>query len=118
MKILMVHNRYQQAGGEDKIALDEQALLAKNGHDVHLLLVDNRDLADGVFTKIKIALSTAYSKVGREKLRKEIQTFQPAVVHIHNFFPQLSPSVYDACAEENIPVVQTLHNYRLICPGA
>ena len=52
--------------------------------------------------------------IARDKLRR----FQPDVVHVHNFFPQISPSIYDACLDENVPVIQTLHNYRLICPGA
>ncbi len=118
MKILIAHNLYQQAGGEDNIVEAEQALLSKHGHDVHLLLIDNRDLGNGFFIKIQTAFTTAYSKRGREKVRMALRSFHPDIVHIHNFFPQLSPSVYDACADEGVAIVQTLHNYRLICPGA
>lgn len=118
MRILIAHNRYQQAGGEDTVVEAEGALLSQHGHDVDLLLVDNRDLADGILTQIKTAFNATYSRLGRAKLREAIKTFRPDIVHVHNFFPQLSPSIYDACADEGIPVVQTLHNYRLICPGA
>lgn len=118
MRILIVHNRYQQAGGEDSVVKAEQDLFADHGHDVNLFLVDNKDLPGGLIGKIKTALNTTYSCSGRTKLRQAICAFQPDIVHVHNFFPQLSPSVYDACADEDRPVVQTLHNYRLICPGA
>ncbi len=118
MRILIAHNRYQQAGGEDTVVEAERALLSQHGHDVDLLLVDNRDLPDGILTQIQTAFTATYSRNGRAKLRKAIRIFGPDIVHVHNFFPQLSPSIYDACADEGIPVVQTLHNYRLICPGA
>ena len=118
MRILIAHNRYQQAGGEDNVVEAERALLSQHGHDVELLLVDNRDLADGILTQIKTAFTATYSRIGREKLREAISIFRPDIVHVHNFFPQLSPSIYDACADEGVAVVQTLHNYRLICPGA
>ncbi len=118
MKILIAHNRYLQAGGEDTVVESEQALLSQYGHNVDRLLVDNRDLTDGVIAQFKTALTTTYSLSGRERIRGAIQAFRPDIVHVHNFFPQLSPSIFDACADEGIPIVQTLHNYRLICPGA
>lgn len=118
MKILIAHNRYQQAGGEDRVVQAEQALLSDHGHEVNLLLVDNRDLVGGVITQIKTAFTTTYSRSGRAKVQEALDIFHPDIVHVHNFFPQLSPSIYDACADEGIAVVQTLHNYRLICPGA
>ena len=118
MKILTVHNRYQQAGGEDNVVAAETKLLADHGHKVELWNVDNKDLPGGITGKINTALSTSYSSASRALARKKIQSFKPDIVHVHNFFPQISPSIYDACLDENIPVIQTLHNYRLICPGA
>jgi len=118
MKILFVHNRYQQAGGEDNVIAAEVKLLAEHGHDVELWGVDNKDLPSGISGKIKTALATSYSSASRAIARDKLQRFKPDVVHVHNFFPQISPSIYDACLDEDIPVVQTLHNYRLICPGA
>ena len=118
MKILIVHNCYQQAGGEETVVDAERTLLSQHGHHVDQLLVDNKDLPDGLIGQLKTALNTTYSSAGRNKIRMAIQAFQPDIVHVHNFFPQLSPSIYDACADEGLPVVQTLHNYRLICPGA
>ncbi len=118
MKILFVHNRYQQAGGEDNVVAAEAKLLADNGHEVECWSVDNRNLPAGLSGKINTALTTNYSPASRAIARDKLRRFKPDVMHVHNFFPQISPSIYDACLDEAVPVVQTLHNYRLICPGA
>jgi glycosyltransferase involved in cell wall biosynthesis len=118
MKILIVHNRYQQAGGEDNVVAAEAKLLADHGHEVELWNADNKDLPGGLSGKIKTAISTTYSSASKAIARDKLQSFKPDVVHVHNFFPQISPSIYDACLDKGVPVVQTLHNYRLICPGA
>jgi len=118
MKILFVHNCYQQAGGEDNVVAAEVKLLAEHGHDVDLWSVENKDLPSGISGRIKTALATSYSPASRAIARDKLRRFKPDVVHVHNFFPQISPSIYDACLDEGVPVVQTLHNYRLICPGA
>ncbi len=72
----------------------------------------------GTKEKLIAAWRVVYSDRVRLELRAHLQSFCPDVVHVHNFFPLLTPSVYDACIEKNIPVVQTLHNYRIICPNA
>ncbi|MGZ4959257.1 MAG: glycosyltransferase [Methylomonas sp.] len=118
MKILFVHNYYQHGGGEDNVMAAESRLLAERGHDVELWSVDNKDLSPGLTGKIKTAFSANYSAVSRAVARDKLRRFKPDVVHVHNFFPQISPSIFDACRDERVPVVQTLHNYRLICPGA
>lgn len=118
MKILFVHNRYQQAGGEDSVVAAEAKLLADHGQGVELWSVDNKELATGLTGNIKTALATPYSLASRAIAFDKLRRFRPDVVHVHNFFPQISPSIYDACLDAGVPVVQTLHNYRLICPGA
>jgi len=118
MKILLVHNRYQHAGGEDSVVAAEAKLLTQHDHEVESWSVDNKDLPGGLSGKIKIALTTGYSQASKTIALEKLRHFRPEVVHVHNFFPQISPSIYDACAEMQVPVVQTLHNYRLICPGA
>lgn len=117
MKILILHNRYQIPGGEEGVVQAEKALLEANGHQVALMEVTN-DSITGLWGKLQAAASVVYSPTARQWVRQAIARFQPDIVHIHNFFPLLSPSVYDACREQGIPVVQTLHNYRLICPRA
>ncbi|MGE0407216.1 MAG: glycosyltransferase [Candidatus Korobacteraceae bacterium] len=75
---------------------------------------------DGInrWNVLTIAVKSIYAPSSRRSLEQEIGSFQPDVVHVHNFFPRLSPSIYFACQAVGVPVVQTLHNYRLICPGA
>ncbi len=116
MKILIVHNYYQLPGGEDDVVANEKALLASHGHDVRIHACRNDDI-QSVRDKIEIAWHSTYSTGARERIATEIRDFAPDIVHVHNYFPLLSPSIYDACVEAGVPVVQMLHNYRLICPG-
>ncbi len=117
MKILILHNRYQQAGGEDVAAGAEHDLLLRYGHEVRLVEADNAEIG-GCYSQIKTAIEAIYSPGARRRVALEIATFRPDVVHVHNFFPLLSPAVYYACRDAGVPVVQTLHNYRLVCPSA
>jgi len=117
MKILLLHNSYHFRGGEDIAVEQEHALLREHGHDVRLLLEHN-DSFSGVAGAVSAAFSAVYSARSRRRVAEELRAFRPDVVHVHNFFPLLSPSVYLACREAGVPVLQTLHNYRLICPGA
>ncbi|MEE8528448.1 MAG: glycosyltransferase, partial [Gammaproteobacteria bacterium] len=117
MRILQVHNAYQQAGGEDAVVEQEGALLAGRGHDVRLWSVSNDEIG-GAWAKLRTAWQVPYSQGARRQLGRVIADFAPDVVHVHNFFPLITPSVYDACRDAGVPVVQTLHNYRTICAGA
>jgi glycosyltransferase involved in cell wall biosynthesis len=117
MKVLIVHNRYRQAGGEETVVANEHALLERHGFETRLWYVTN-DIIAGAWDQIMVAVRTAYSHPAREDAARVIAEFEPEVVHVHNFFPLLSPSVYDACRAAGVAVVQTLHNYRTICPGA
>lgn len=117
MRVLQVHNRYQQPGGEDVVVQAEHELLQNHGHDVDLLEADNAEIV-GLAGQVKAALGTIYSPATKSLVAARIASFQPDVVHVHNFFPLLSPSIYYACRDVGVPVVQTLHNYRLICPNA
>jgi len=117
MRILFVHNYYQQAGGEDQVFLAEQDLMRKFGHDVHEYTVRN-DTIQSCQSKIKIAISLKYSNDSKKTFADILLKTIPDIVHCHNFFPLLTPSIFDACKEINIPTVLTLHNYRIICPSA
>lgn len=114
MRVLIVHNRYQQAGGEDAVVANEQALLESHGYQTRLWCVTN-DMIAGTWGTISVAVRTSYSRPARDKLARIIAEFAPVVVHVHNFFPLLSPSIYDACRAAGVVIVQTLHNYRTIC---
>lgn len=116
MRILVAHNYYQQAGGEDQVFKAEIALLRQYGHDVYVFTAHN-DRMDGL-NKLKQAQVTLWSRRSQSELSTVIRKFQPDIAHFHNTFMVMSPSVYSACAKAGVPVVQTLHNYRLICPAA
>ena len=117
MKIMVCHNSYQQLGGEDSVVAAEIALLKSYDHNVYIYTVTNDEI-DGAFKKIKTGLNAAYSKTSKDKFSQVLLKFKPDIVHFHNIFPLMTPSVYDACAEHGIAVVQTLHNYRNICSAA
>lgn len=117
MRILIFHNTYQQAGGEDMVVANEERLLRKHGNEVHVRIVSN-DSIQGLWSKLTTAWRTSYSRWGQSEAMRKINETNPDIVHVHNFFPLLTPSIYDACLEAKVPVVQTLHNYRTICAGA
>jgi glycosyltransferase involved in cell wall biosynthesis len=117
LRVLLLHNRYKQPGGEDVVVRAEGELLRGNGHEVALLEVDNAEIS-GLVGRVKAAMATIYSPDAKARVAARIASFRPDIVHVHNFFPLLSPSIYYACGEAGIPVVQTLHNYRLICSNA
>lgn len=116
MKILIVHNYYQQAGGEDVVFAAETQMLQNNGHTV-ITYTQHND-AVGQMHPLKVAAGTIWSRTAYRQVRDIIQQQQPDIAHFHNTFMRISPSVYYACKREGVPVVQTLHNYRLLCPAA
>ena len=117
MKILLIHNRYKIAGGEDSVFNNESDLLEKYGHDVHLFTVTNYEI-NSALTKIFTLINLLFSFSQYRKLKKILRKIRPDVVHVHNYFPLLSPSIFYACKSLNIAVVHTLHNYRSVCPTA
>jgi glycosyltransferase involved in cell wall biosynthesis len=115
MRILVIHNRYQQAGGEDAIVRQETDLLRRYGHSVELLLFDNEEFSSSLGKKIRGAVLSINNPTSARRVADAIRTFRPDVVHIHNLFYTASPAIIDAAKRWNVPVVMTLHNYRLVC---
>jgi glycosyltransferase involved in cell wall biosynthesis len=116
MRILMVHNHYQQAGGEDQVFDAESRVLEQQGHRVIRLHRQYSDLVD--MTRAMIARRSVWNGDTFREVRDTIRKEHVQVAHFHNTFPLVSPSAYYAAQAEHVPVVQTLHNYRLLCPGA
>jgi len=116
MNILVVHNRYAFVGGEDEACATEADLLRRHGHKVVVYTQDNRliDSASGWATGIR----SVWSRKDHAAVRQLIVKNKLELMSVHNFFPLVSPSIYYAARGEGIPVVQTLHNYRLLCPAA
>jgi len=121
VKVLLVHNRYRTSApsGEDAAVDNERRMLERNGVQVALFDRCNDDIVDtGLIAKSTIALNTIWSQSSRSELRALLQQIRPDIVHVHNTFAMLSPSIYGPCREAGIPVVQTLHNFRFFCPSA
>lgn len=121
MRVLLAHNFYRSTApsGEDTVYREERALLERNGVEVipHERQSDELDTA-GVLKLARSALDASWSDASARELSSLIERTRPDVAHFHNTFPLISPSAYGACVAAGVPVVQTLHNYRLICPGA
>jgi glycosyltransferase involved in cell wall biosynthesis len=116
LKVLFIHNRYQQAGGED-LAFELEAELLRQNHSVEVLLFSNDKIVTG-FNKFKAAVTSIYSVSSALKVKKAIQLYKPDIIHVHNLFFDASPSVLASAYRQKVPVVVTLHNYRLICANA
>jgi len=116
VKILSVHNSYQKPGGEDQVFAQEVELLRSHGHEVLLYQASN-DQVTGVNPLVLLG-NTIWNKQIHEELSALMRRELPDIVHVHNTFPVISPAIYYAANGEGIPVVQTLHNYRLLCPAS
>jgi len=116
MKILFVHNYYQQPGGEDTVFRAERDMLREYGHTV----IEYTDHNDRIKTMspLAVARDTIWSGYSYSRISKILKEEKPDIAHFHNTFPLISPSAYYACKKMKVPVIQTLHNYRLLCPAA
>ncbi len=114
MKIIQIHNLYKQAGGEDSVVASERNMLEAAGHEV-IPYYKNNDGIVGIWQLIVSSLKTLWNYKVYSEFRQLLKNHCPDVVHCHNTFPLISPAIYWACEKEGVPVVQTLHNYRLLC---
>jgi len=116
MRILIVHNHYQQAGGEDEVFRAEAALLRQHGHSVLTLTEENGEVRG--LHALAAARDAVWSTRFQRRLTESLRQTRPDVVHFHNTFFRVSPAAYYACRDAGVTAVQTLHNYRLMCPAA
>lgn len=120
MRILQVHNKYRPGwGGEETVVELEAQLLRENGNEVETVSLWTGELDGAMAFKLIVAgFGTVWSFRGHRLVREAIERFRPDLVHVHNIFPLFSPSIYWAANGADVPVVQTLHNYRLACANA
>jgi glycosyltransferase involved in cell wall biosynthesis len=116
MNVLVVHNFYQQPGGEDQVFRDEVELLRGRGNHVTVFNVHNDAVAN--LGKLALARKTLWNDETYQQIRQIVQREQIEVAHFHNTFPLVSPAAYYAAKDAGAAVVQTLHNFRLLCPAA
>ncbi len=117
MKILSVYNRYLNRGGEDEVFELEGKLLEERGCTVTLVSEQVRN-PQGLLESARLAADAIWSRSWHRKFAALLEEKRPDVVHVHNVFPTISPSIYYACRDADVPVVQSLHNPRLLCPAA
>lgn len=117
--ILSVHNYYKIPGGEDSVVANEKELLESNGHKVYLYTRSNKEIDKaGIGGRLLMPVNAVFSWRTYKEVKTMIGREKIDIVHVHNTFFQISPSVYYAAIACGVPVVQTVHNFRFICPGA
>ena len=119
-RVLQVHTRYRQPGGEEAVVEAEKRLLEAAGIEVRQVIFDNADLreSESIGRDLGLAGAALWSRAAKRRVGRELTSHRSQVMHVHNTFSAASPSVYRAASELGVPVVQTLHNYRPVCPKA
>ncbi len=118
MRVLQVHNFYKISGGECSVVRAENQLLTKHGNTVDQFVCDSGSIDNlGLWGKIRLFSGIPYNGQMYKQMMAAIKKNKPDVAHVHNVFPMMSPSIYVALRRSGIPVVQTLHNYRFLCPN-
>lgn len=118
MKILIVHNGYQQPGGEDVAFAQECRLLESHGHKVVKYQRSNLEIETmSSLQRLALTKDIIWSMASKRHIRDLLRVERPDLVHVHNTFMMVSPSVYEVCQDLKVPVIQTLHNFRLLCPA-
>lgn len=116
MNILQIHNRYKTPGGEWTVLNQEYNLLCKN-HKVDQFIIKNSDHLNSIWERMSLIFKTHYNSRSKKLIAEKLVQFPYDIMHVHNFFPLLTPSIFEAAREAAIPSVLSLHNYRLIHPN-
>jgi glycosyltransferase involved in cell wall biosynthesis len=117
MKICLIHNEYGKISGEEIVVNRIIELLRANGHDVTYFQRSSAEIPEMRFGKLRAFFSALYSPSSKRAVKRLLVEKRPNVVHIHNLFPLISPSILPECKRVGVPVVMTVHNYRLVCPN-
>src|SRR6266478_697687 len=117
LRVVSIFNRYALRGGEEEVFETEIEMLANRGCTVTPVSIKTVP-PEGIVSKAVLGLHAVWSGEWYRRITDLLVKERPSVVHVHNSFPVMSPSIYYACQDAGVPVVQTLHNYRLVCPGS
>jgi len=116
MKIAIVHNEYGKFSGEEAVVRDHAALLQSLGCQVVFFRRSSAELK-GLRGKLKGFLSGLWNPFSRRRFAKFLEAEKPDVIHIHNLYPLITPGVLPEAKKRNVPVVMTIHNFRIFCPN-
>lgn len=115
MRILILFNAYVYRGGEDTYVTHLISLLKKRGHVVQLFKKDSRNIKN-IADSVRAGIGLFWNSATDKELSKVIKAFKPDIAHFHNIYPLISPTAYWVCKRNNVPVVQSIHNYKFMCP--
>ncbi len=119
MRVLIIHNYYKIPGGEDTVVANEKKLLESHGHEVFLYTRNNGEMdAYSRLQKLTLPINTVFSLRSYKEVSRILDEKHIDIMHVHNTVCVISPSVYYAAFSKRIPVLQTIHNFRLLCPAA
>ena len=117
MKVCLVHNEYGKFSGEEAVFFSQKQLLEEQGHEVCQFTKSSREIDNSIWRQFHAFCSGIYNPFSVSKFRRFLKQQEPDLIHVHNLFPLISPAVLHVCKEFKLPVVMTLHNYRLLCPN-
>jgi glycosyltransferase involved in cell wall biosynthesis len=115
--ICTVHNEYRRYSGEEAVLEAEERLLTERGHEVLRFRRSSADIASIRFGKLRAFVSGLGGGAIRKEFARLLEAERPDIVHVHNLYPLISPAVLEVCRQANVPVVMTVHNFRLVCPN-
>lgn len=117
MKILLIHNKYGKFSGEEAVVDAQINLLKKKGHEIITYLRSSQELEDMPNAKIKAFFSAFNNPKSIKEIKTLISKEKPDIAHIHNLYPLISPAILPVIKKMGVPIVMTVHNYRLLCPN-
>lgn len=117
MRILQIHNHYGGYSGESAVLEAQESLLQKYGHEVMLYTKTSVKLDQMMFGKGRAFFTGIYNPAAVREVDRQLAEFRPDIVHIHNLYPLISPAILPSIRKVGVPVVMTVHNYRLVCPN-
>jgi len=117
MRVLLVHNAYGRPSGEEAVVAATHDLLADHGHAVASFIRESSTIETMPIGRLRAFAAGIYSLAARREFRRSVQEFRPDLVHLHNLYPLISPAVIDEARALGVPIVMTLHNYRILCPN-
>jgi glycosyltransferase involved in cell wall biosynthesis len=116
MKILITHNDYGRYSGEEAVVDKMGEMMEAHGHQICFYRTSTADHQHGLTSKLRIFLSGIYSYQGVLGIKKTLLKEHPDIINVHNLYPFISPAALFTCKSAGVPIVMTVHNYRLMCP--